>query len=66
MCNFITVNRCSRIDHHTFIDNFTTINPNSHIGDNCIIGANSFINKNVPQNVLIYGSPAKIIKIIII
>lgn len=84
--NFVTINRCSSIGHHTYIDDFTSMNPNTHIagnckigknvqigmsttitdgisiGDNCIIGANSFVNKNVPSNVLVYGSPAKIIK----
>lgn len=39
----------------TIIDGIT-------VGNNVIIGANSFINKDVPDNVLIYGSPAKIIK----
>lgn len=39
----------------TIIDGIT-------IGENSIIGANSFVNKNVPPNVLVYGSPAKIIK----
>lgn len=32
------------------------------IGDNVIIGANSYIDKDVPGNVLIAGNPARIIK----
>ncbi len=32
------------------------------IGNNSIIGAGSLVNKNVPDNVLVYGSPAQIIK----
>ncbi len=36
--------------------------PNVEIGENSIIGANSLVNKSFPKNVLIGGSPAKIIK----
>ncbi len=32
------------------------------VGSNSIIGAGSLVNKNVPDNVLVFGSPAKIIK----
>lgn len=35
---------------------------NVDIGENTIIGANSLVNKSFPNNVLIGGSPAKIIK----
>ena len=37
------------------IDNIT-------IGDNVIIGAGALINKNIPDNVTVYGVPCKIIK----
>lgn len=33
-----------------------------NIGDNVIIGANSYVDKDVPSNVVVVGSPAKIIK----
>jgi hypothetical protein len=36
--------------------------PGTTIGDNVVIGANSLVSKNIPSNVLIAGSPAKIIK----
>jgi acetyltransferase-like isoleucine patch superfamily enzyme len=36
--------------------------PGVNIGDNVVIGANSLITKNFPSNVLIAGSPAKILK----
>lgn len=32
------------------------------IGDNVIIGANSFVDKDVPSNVVVAGCPAKIIR----
>jgi galactoside O-acetyltransferase len=36
--------------------------PGVTIGENTIIGAHSFVNKDIPDNVLAYGSPVKIIK----
>jgi len=35
------------------------------IGKNSIIGAFSFVNKNIPDNVIAVGAPAKVIKKII-
>lgn len=32
------------------------------IGENSLIGAGSLVTKDVPDNVIVYGSPAKIIK----
>jgi acetyltransferase-like isoleucine patch superfamily enzyme len=37
------------------------IMPNIEIGANTIIGANSLVNKNVPENVIAAGSPAKVV-----
>lgn len=34
------------------------------IGDNAIIGANSVVNKDVPANCVVAGSPARIVKVI--
>ena len=34
----------------------------AHIGNNCVIAANSVVNKSFPDNCLIGGIPAKIIK----
>ena len=36
--------------------------PGTSIGDNVVIGANSLVSHTIPSNVLIAGSPAKIIK----
>jgi acetyltransferase-like isoleucine patch superfamily enzyme len=40
----------------------TFILPTVEIGENVIVGANSLVNKSFPKNVLIGGSPAKILK----
>lgn len=34
---------------------------NIKIGSNCIIGANTVVNKNIPDNSIVVGSPARII-----
>ena len=36
--------------------------PGVTIGENTIIGAFSFVNKNIPNNVLAYGTPVKIVR----
>ena len=44
------------------IGTHSVVMPGVTIGENSIIGAFSFINKDIPDNVLAYGVPAKIIK----
>ncbi len=44
------------------IGSHSIIMPGVTIGKNSIIGANSFVNKNIPDNVVAYGTPAKVIK----
>jgi acetyltransferase-like isoleucine patch superfamily enzyme len=36
--------------------------PNVTVGNNSIIGAYSFVNKDIPDNVVAFGIPIKIIK----
>ena len=48
-------NKC-RIGSHT------TILPGVSIGKNSIIGAHSLVNKNIPDNVVAFGVPAKVIR----
>ncbi len=40
----------------------STILPEIKIGKNCVIGAGSVVTKNLPDNSLAYGNPAKVIK----
>ncbi len=39
-----------------------TILPGVTIGDDTVIGAHSLVTKDIPSNVLAYGSPAKVVK----
>ena len=47
--------------NNVFIGTNTTILPNVRIGSNVIIGANSLITKDVPDNCVVVGTPAKVI-----
>ncbi|MGG7200402.1 acyltransferase [Clostridium butyricum] len=49
------------IGNNVFIGANSTILPNVSIGDNSIIGANSLVSKDVPENTIVAGNPAKII-----
>jgi len=52
----ITIKENARICTHS------TIMPGVTIGRNSVIGAHSFVNKNIPDNVVAYGIPVKIIR----
>jgi len=52
------------IKENARIGTHSTIMPNVTIGKNSIIGAYSFVNQNIPDNTLSYGTPAKIIRVI--
>src|SRR3989338_1772629 len=44
------------------IGTHSTIMPGVTIGENSIIGAHSFVNKDIPANVVAFGIPAKVIR----
>lgn len=50
-----------KIGNNVFIGVKSTILKGVEIGNNVIIGANSLVNKNVPDNVVVAGNPARII-----
>lgn len=49
------------IGNNVFIGVNTTVLKNVKIGNNVIIGANSLVNKDIPDNCIVAGNPAKII-----
>ena len=70
-CNisdFVTINPgCSIAGHVTIGENTeicigTTIIDGINIGSNTIIGAGSVVTKDIPDNVVAYGNPCKIIR----
>lgn len=52
----ITIKKNARIGSHS------VIMPGVTIGENSIVGAFSFVNKNIPPNVVVFGIPAKVVK----
>ncbi|BAK95307.1 galactoside O-acetyltransferase [Tetragenococcus halophilus subsp. halophilus] len=50
------------IEENVWIGAGAIILPGTHIGKNSIIGAASLVTQNIPENVLAYGSPCKVIK----
>jgi len=52
---------CSQvvIGDNCFIGMNATILKGVHIGNNCVIGANSLVNKDIPDNCVAAGNPAK-------
>ncbi|WMN12187.1 acetyltransferase [Marivirga salinae] len=51
-----------RIGNNTAIGSGAVILPNIRIGNNCVIGAGSVVRENIPDNKLVVGVPAKIIR----
>ena len=50
------------IGNKVFIGAGSIILPGATIGDNSVIAAGSVVTKDVPENVVVGGNPAKIIK----
>lgn len=44
------------------VGSHSTIMPGVTIGENAIVGAHSYVNKDIPDNMIAFGVPVKIIK----
>src|SRR5438093_12337464 len=51
----------TRVKKHASIGAGSTINPGVQIGENALIGSGSVVTKNIPDNAIAVGVPAKII-----
>ncbi len=51
-----------RIGHNAWIGGRALINPGVTIGDNVVIASGAVVTRDVPDNVVVAGSPARIIK----
>ena len=58
----VTLCGCVKIGKNVFIGAGAIILPNLTIGDNSIVGAGAVVTRDVPENVLVYGNPAKIVR----
>ena len=52
---------CIEIGNNSFLGTGAVVLPRKKIGSNVIVGAGSIVTKNLPDNVICYGSPAKIV-----
>lgn len=52
------------VGNNVFIGNHAIILPNVHIGNNCVIGAGSVVTKDIPDDSIACGVPAKVISTI--
>lgn len=50
------------IGHNVWIGGRAIINPGVTIGDNVVIGSGAVVTKDIPDNVVVGGNPAKVIK----
>jgi acetyltransferase-like isoleucine patch superfamily enzyme len=51
------------IGNNVWIGENVCILPGVRVGSGCIIGANSVVNKDIPDNCIAVGAPAKVVKI---
>ncbi len=58
----VTVTGRVSIGKNVWVGTGTTILDGITIGNNCFIGAGSLVLKDIPDNTLAYGSPAKIVR----
>ena len=50
------------IGDNVWVGDNVTILPNVHIGNGCVVGSNSVVTKDIPDNCIAVGIPAKVIK----
>lgn len=62
LCPGVNISGNCTIQKFTFIGTNATVLPGIKIGENVTIGANSVVTKNIPNNCLAVGIPAKVIK----
>jgi len=55
---------CTTIKKNASIGANATILPGIVLGENCMIGAGAVVTKDVPENAVVVGNPAKIIRYI--
>lgn len=52
----------AEIEDYVTVGAAANILPNVHVGRNSIVGANALVTKNVPENKVVMGIPAKVVR----
>jgi sugar O-acyltransferase (sialic acid O-acetyltransferase NeuD family) len=66
--NHCIINTAASVDHDCVIEDYVHISPNATlcgavtVGEGSQVGAGAVVMKNVPDNVLVLGNPARVIK----
>jgi len=60
--SFVFVGGDTTIGHHTYVAPGALLRNGIKIGNNCIIGMGSVVTKDVPDNSVVVGNPARIIR----
>ena len=62
LCPNVNVSGNCKIGNYTFVGTSATILPKITIGENVIIGAGAVVTKDIPDNCMALGVPAKVVK----
>ncbi len=62
VCPAVNISGNVTIGDYSFVGTNATILPGVSIGKNCVVGAGAVVTKDIPDNTLALGSPAKPIK----
>jgi sugar O-acyltransferase (sialic acid O-acetyltransferase NeuD family) len=58
-----TLAGCVKVGDYSLIGTAAVVLPRIKIGNNVIVGAGSVVTKDIPDNQVVYGNPAKIIRV---
>ena len=61
---YLTSAKPVKIGDNVWIGGNSVIFPGVVVGDNVTIGAGSIVTKDIPDNVLAYGNPCKVIRVL--
>ena len=62
MCAFSLIGGKTKVGKNTFIGVHACLRDHISVGENVIIGMGSVVTKDVPDNVVVYGNPARIVR----
>jgi len=51
-----------KVKANTLLDDGVIVTLGCHVGMNCIIGAGAVVTKDIPDNVIAYGSPCRVVR----